>query len=144
MRPGVGPLIIVSIFQVVLEAGGQAAEPPPRPPLDAETAAQLQADDPTRCDQAHAVREGDAAPCRGVLVPVVELAQLQLDAEHLGLVEDLYRVDTAILETEGAELRAQVEQLQAPPTFWERPGWPLVVGFTLGAGAAIGMAHALP
>ena len=128
----------------------RAAEPlpaaPARPALEAEVVAQLAADG-SRCVVAVDLLAGEAAPCRGVLVPAVELLEAQLLIDHLGVVEGRYALDL-LAERHRAELaQAELEMGRAELAgrrWVERPAVAWGAGVLVGAGLTVGVAWALP
>ncbi|MEO1715748.1 MAG: hypothetical protein AAFR76_01440 [Planctomycetota bacterium] len=116
---------------------GWAAEPPPRPVV----ATDLLEADPTRCTEAYAIRIDQVAPCRGVLLPVGELAQLEASRLGLEQLEARYRIDTATL---AQQLAARDRQLELERADRARRTWQTVGLVAAGAvtTAAISVAHA--
>ena len=134
---------------LALVCAAGAAEPlpvaPARPVLGAAEVDGL--DDPDRCAAAVELGAGEAAPCRGVLVPAVELLEAQMLIDHLGVLEGRYALDL-LAEQHRAELALQEASLlrgALEDRRWvERPAVAWGAGVLVGAGLTVGVAWALP
>ena len=123
-----------------------AVEAPERPKLTVEEQERLE-NLPGVCVEEVAIRPGQAAPCWGVLVPPVVLAEEELLLRHLGVVEQLYSLEGLRAELVEEGLQGRLEWMQAEVAgrpVVERPVVAFVVGGVLGAGLAVGVSWAMP
>tara|TARA_R110001583_G_scaffold44829_9_gene141863 strand:+ start:2221 stop:2619 length:399 start_codon:yes stop_codon:yes gene_type:complete len=101
------------------------------------------------CEETSPITDEMTLLCTALAVPPADLADLLADREWAFLLRDTYRIDTAQLEAEKANLQWQIDYLQSEltraryPPLKERPGFWLGVGTAAGLGLTIGSAWAV-
>ena len=133
------------MITLLLVASALADDPPARPePADIH---------PTQCPAIVGVDEGQMIPetirdgltgrCAFIALPISDYADHLALSAWADLLEARYLVDTAQLQFGLNWTQAELERLNTPPPFFERPGIQFGAGMGLGAAAIVATVWAL-